>query len=467
MRVVNPMPDSTIQRSVKSEIKNTLSLGIPLIISQLIYSCSGFIGTAMVARLGQEALAASVLVSMIWMSLSVFFFGILNAVSVLVSHQYGAKNDKAIRDVMGQALLFGMMICIPIILVLFSMPAFLKWSNQSHHVIHLASQYMRALLWTIPGLVVLVIYEQFLMGVGRGKIVLRISMLVVPIEIPLIYLLIFGKGWIPACGVAGVGYGFAITYTITAIFLVTYLLKSKQFRRFIVFNNLFEIKKDYLKELIRVGLPIGFMQMIEVSTFAITTVWIARFGTTILAAHQIVMQYLGFFITTVFAMSQAVTVRVGHAVGRQDLLGVQYAIYIGMVLSFLCILCIAAVFIWMPHLLLQLDINIKDPANNGLIRDTSTLLFICAMLLFCDNFRIIGFGALRGLKDTHFAMYTSLIGFWGVGLSMAFLLGFVFHLQGPGIWWGLVMGIATGAVIIMARLHYKLHHTKIITEPQP
>ena len=108
------MSDPTIHHSIKSEIKNTLSLGIPLIASQLIYACSGFIGTAMVARLGEEALAASVLVSMIWMSLSVFFFGILNAVSVLVSHQYGARNDKAISDIMGQAFLFGMMICIPI-----------------------------------------------------------------------------------------------------------------------------------------------------------------------------------------------------------------------------------------------------------------------------------------------------------------------------------------------------------------
>src|SRR5690349_17405096 len=97
------MPHTNLIHSIKSELKDTLSLSIPLVSSQLIYACSGFIGTAMVAHLGQEALAASVLVSMIWMSLSVLFFGILNSISVLVSHQFGAKNNRAISEIMGQA----------------------------------------------------------------------------------------------------------------------------------------------------------------------------------------------------------------------------------------------------------------------------------------------------------------------------------------------------------------------------
>ena len=112
------MSYDTTFHSIKSEIKDTISLSIPLIASQLIYACSGFIGTAMVAHLGQDALAASVLVSMIWMSLSVFFFGILNSVSVLVSHQFGANNDKAISEIMGQAFILGIIVTIIMVLLL-------------------------------------------------------------------------------------------------------------------------------------------------------------------------------------------------------------------------------------------------------------------------------------------------------------------------------------------------------------
>ena len=69
---------------IKSEIKHNLRLSLPLIASQLVYSCSGFLGTAMVARLGQTALAASVLVTMIWFVLSVFFFSQTKNISLFV-----------------------------------------------------------------------------------------------------------------------------------------------------------------------------------------------------------------------------------------------------------------------------------------------------------------------------------------------------------------------------------------------
>lgn len=455
------MSQKPLLHSIKNEIKDTLSISIPLIASQLIYACSGFIGTAMVAHLGQDALAASVLVSMLWMSLSVLFFGILNAVSVLVSQQYGAKNYAAISQIMGKSFLLGVILFIIMLLLLSSMPLFLHWSHQPHNVIKLSLQYTHALLWTIPGLVMLIICEQFLAGTNHAKIVLRISLLIVPIEIPLIYILIFGKLGLPAFGVAGIGYGFAVTYTGTALCLMYYLAKSKHYAQYGIFKAINIANLHWLRELIRVGTPMGCMHVIEVSTFALTTFWIARFGTTILAAHQIVMQFLSFVITLVFAMSQAVTIRVGHAVGKQDISGIRLAIYTGMGLNFVCIVIVAIAFNVVPNFFLQLDMNILDPRNKALMLDSASLLSIAGVLVLFDNFRIIGFGALRGLKDTKFPMYASFIAFWLIGLSLCYVLGFTLHLGGQGVWWGLTLGIAAGAFILFLRLQYLLKRIDI------
>lgn len=446
----------TLTHSIKSEIKNTLTLGIPLVTAQLIYACSGFIGTALVAQLGQDALAASILVSITWTSLSTLFFGILNSISVLVSHQYGAKNYKTISDIMGQSFILGITVAICMGLLLYCVPFLLRLTDQSPEVMRLSLLYLYSLLWTIPGLVILIIYEQFLAGVNKAKFVLRISLLVVPIEIPLIYMLIFGKFGFPACGVAGVGYGFAITYTATAIILTFYLAKAKDYRKFNIFLNFRKIEMHWLKELVRLGFPMGCMHVVEVSTFAISTFWIARFGTTMLAAHQIVFQYISFAITFVFAMSQAVTIRVGFAVGRQDLSGIHFAIYVGVLLNFICMLIIALAFYLIPHFFLSLDINVHQKANALLVQDASLLLGISGVLLLFDNFRIIGFGALRGLKDTKFPMYTAVISFWGIGLCSIYLFTSVFHFGAAGIWWGLTFGIACGAVLVFARLLYLL-----------
>src|SRR3989338_1576849 len=147
---------------IKTEIKKNLAVSMPLIAAQLIYAFSGFLGTAMIAHLGKNELAASVLVNMLWATLSTIFFGIINAVSILVSHQYGAKNDKAICEIMGQAYLLGIVLTLLILLALFSMPLFLRLSHQSPEVLTLASFYMKSLMFTVPGLVMVVITEQFL-----------------------------------------------------------------------------------------------------------------------------------------------------------------------------------------------------------------------------------------------------------------------------------------------------------------
>lgn len=438
--------------SIKNEIKNTVSISLPLIASQLIYACSGFIGTVMVAHLGQDALAASVLVSMIWMALLVFFIGILNAVSILVAHQYGARNVKAISEIMGQSYIVGIAISLIMIIILYFLPHLLHWSKQPPQVLKLAHEYIFSLIWTIPTLVMLIINEQFLAAIGRAKIVLRISLLIVPIEIPIIYILVFGKFGFPQCGIAGIGYGFAISYALTAIGLALFLGLANHYKKYELFYAVNRVNWNYIKELILVGLPMGFMHLIEVSTFAIGTFWIAQFGTTILAAHQITIQFLNFFIMIIFAMSQAVTIRVGHNIGERNVPGTKYASYIGALLSFCIMAIVAVILIAFPNLLLMMDIDIHNPANAQLINNTTMLLSICAITLIFDNFRVIGFGALRGLKDTRFPMYTTFISFWIIGLPLAYLFGFIFHYSGQGIWWGLTLGILTGAIIVYARL---------------
>ena len=167
------MPSLIFTRPFWRETKQLFSLGLPLIASQLIYSLSGFLGTVMVAHLGEQTLAASVLVSMIWFTLSVLFFGILNAVSVLVAHQFGAKNPRGITEVMGQALILGCIMTVLLTLVLQAMPYFLRWSSQPPVVLALAMQYMHSLQWTVPGLVACIIYENHLINDVEGDLGVR------------------------------------------------------------------------------------------------------------------------------------------------------------------------------------------------------------------------------------------------------------------------------------------------------
>jgi MATE family multidrug resistance protein len=441
---------------IKQEIKSNLRLSVPFIASQTIYSLSGFVGTAMVARLGQVSLAASVLVSMLWFTLSILFFGILNAVSVAVSHQYGAKDGEGINRFMGQAYVIGFLMSIIMILLLLCLPYLLSYSHQPANVLHQARLYTYALMWTVPSLIYLIITEQFLGGIGKAKVVLVTSVIIVPLEITAIYILMFGKLGLPPLGISALGFGFALSYFTTAVGLTLYLCLTKAYKNYHIYRHINQFHLASLNMLIKIGLPLGLAQGIEVSGFAILTLWMGHFGTTMLAAHQIVMQFLGLMVTLLFAMSQAVTVRLGHLAGANDYRKLPGAVVIGLGLSFAVIVLVVLGFNIYHLPLLSLDINIHDIHNAQLITDTLSIFTIVAFWLIIENFRIIGQGGLRGLKDTISLFIIAAISFWGVGLPMAYLLGFHTTMGGHGLWWGFSVGIVVGAIITLWRLYYLL-----------
>jgi MATE family multidrug resistance protein len=68
-----------------------------------------------------------------------------------------------------------------------------------------------------------------------------------------------------------------------------------------------------------------------------------------------------------------------------------------------------------------------------------------------DGAQAIGSGMLRGLHDTRVPMVFAAVGYWGIGLSLAVLLGFATPLAGIGIWIGLAAGLAAVAVMMTTR----------------
>lgn len=442
--------------SIKQEIYDSISLSVPLIGSWVIYAFSGFLGTAMVARLGHDALAASVLVNTLWAAISVFFIGVFTAVCVLVAHEYGAKNYLGISKIIGQAFILALIMLVPVIVAIAMLPHLLQLSAQTASVMALAVDYAHAMVWSAPGIILLVALENFLNGIGRTKLSLWVSIIQVPIEVFFMYVFIFGKLGMPNCGIAGVGYGLAMSFMATNIILIIYLSKASFAQPFQIFKHLLYFDKKYFLEILKIGMPIGFMYLIEVAAFAFATFLMSRFSTLVLAAHQIVMQYLGLTINSTFALSQATSIRVGQFMGQKNLPGVRVAGYVGMCSSFILMTLVAIVYWFAPRLLLQIDLDIHAPENAELVKSAILLLGVLAVFQMFESIRIIVFGALRGIKDTRYSMYVSLFSFWAVGIVGAWLFGFVLHMQGVGIWIGLSLGSGLGALLLLRHWHQML-----------
>jgi MATE family multidrug resistance protein len=434
-----------------TETKVSLALALPLIASEFVYGLSGFISTIMVAHLGREALAANVLVWNIFIALVLFFIGILIAVGVMVAHSHGACDKVGIRQITQQGIILAFILAIPMMLVMLIAPDILIWSGQDPVVIKLATPYFYSLIWSMLTINLTIVFEQFLIGIALTRLVMLISIVAVPLQLFFGYAFTFGAFGIPAMGLVGMGYGIVASNFAIIIPLILYVHFSYKCREYKIFTKFWYFRRKYFNELLRVGLPIGGMYFIEVALFAVVALMMGKFGSTVLAAHQIAYQYWMCALTIVFGLSQGATIRIGHEVGRQNKSAVQYVAYVNMSISFAIMLFISLLYVMLPKWLIGLDINVDAPKYRSLVENATTLLFIAAILQLGDCLRLIGVAALRALKDTKIPMYISVVGFWLIAFPLAYLFGFHWHFGGAGVWWGLAIGLLITMIIVLMR----------------
>lgn len=450
-------------QSIFSEAFRSLKLSLPLIAAQLAYGASGFIATVMIAHTGRDQLATHALVWGTFIVLILFFIGILNAVSVLVSQSHGAKDDHGVQQATFQGLILSLIFALPMMLTVWIAPFVLSWTGQSAAIIKLATPYFHSLGWCMLPLNALIVIEQFLIGISRSRLVLLISLVEVPMEIFFMYAFIFGKFGFPECGLSGIGYGIAVAVT-TLILLILFLARfSKDCERYSLRLRQLKFNRKYLFELVRVGTPLGLMYCIEVGLFTVIVFMMGKLSEDVLAAHQIAIQCFSFTMTIIFGVSMGASVRIGNEVGQNNKDALKLAAYVNMGIGFCFMLVLAVLYIGFPKLIISLDVDVNAEKYQAVVQYAIKFLFIASILQAIDCFRLMSVLILRGLKDTKFTMYVSLVTFWLIAFPCAYVLGFILNFGGSGIWWGLVIGFTASFIALFWRFHRLLARVDLTT----
>jgi MATE family multidrug resistance protein len=437
--------------SYLADSKRILVTAMPLVAAQLVQGSSGFISTLMLAKVGANELAACGLVSFWFFTILVLFWGMLGGTSVLTAHAYGARNKEQVKKVICQGMVFAALLCLPMLLSIDGATWFIHRLNINLAVRELAVKYLWAMAWTILPGTYLVLFEQFLLGIAKNRAVMLFSLLSVPLTIAFSYPLVFGKLGLPKMGIAGIGYGTALAYTIVIIYMLLYITRYKPFRRYVSAKRLFKIDRTLFNEFLRLGWPIGIVAGIDVCYFAVLAYFMGQLHSVALAAHQIVLQYIGLIIMVAFGFMNATTVLVSQACGRQDFNQIKTLGNLSIALGSLVTLFMGLGYMLFARHLVALDLDITAPTNQALVLLTTHLLSIAVFYQVANSARLITQGALRGLKDTKMPMFINLMAFWALAFPASYWLAMQQKWGPPGLWWGTVLGVAVGAMLIILR----------------
>ncbi|MBA2654640.1 MAG: MATE family efflux transporter [Gammaproteobacteria bacterium] len=442
-----------------TEMKHLLILALPLMLSEVVDASFSFTATLLSARLGIIELAAGGLVTTLFITIMIFMWGILVAVSTLVSQRHGAKDHAGISRVLKDALILATLFSIPGMLLVWNMSPILLFFGQKPETIEIAKHYLHALTWAVFPDFWAVVLLQFVIGLGKTRLALLFNAVKVPVTLLISYIFMNGKFGMPKLGIAGLGWGISTGMWIATLLLLSYIIFNADLRHYLFKES--KTKKHYIFEILRTGLPIAGMFCIEVGYFTVMALVMGRIGSLVLAANQVVTQFTGFFTVVIaFAYAQAVSIKVGHAVGRREIHATPKITYGGLIVA-VGLMTIVAFFYWfMPQHLIGIDLDPHHSKNIMITHYATQFMFVAGFVQIFESARIVLFGALRGLGETHFSMMTSLVIFWLIAFPIGLLLTFVMGLGGIGMWIGMAIGTLTGAILLFWWLHRALRIRK-------
>jgi len=433
------------------EIRTLLRLGWPIMVAQLAQCAIGFIDTLMAARAGANDLAAIALGSSLWLPLYLALGGILMATTPLVAHLVGARRERRSRQVLQQAVWIALLLSLIGVIFLRNPEPVLDLLQLEIRLAHTTRDYLAAISWGFPAFLLYQVVRSYSEGFGKTHPVMRIAVLGTLCNIPLNYLLIFGKLGLPELGGVGCGYASAIVMWIMLLTGIAYLLRSSRFRPLRLSKHWQSPRTGVIRTFLKLGLPIGFALLIESSMFSVMALLIAPLGENVIAANQITISYTGMVFMVPLSIAMALTIRVGQLAGGGQAEAARQAVITGIMIT----LGIAMISSTLSLLLAESIVRLYTDRTE-IISLAASLISIAAVFQFSDALQVSAAGALRGYKDTAVPLLMVFIAYWLIGLPTGYILGFTHWItpaQGAsGLWYGLLIGLSAGATLLTTRL---------------
>ncbi len=443
--------------SKKYHIVQTIKLSLPLIISQLTVMLIGVVDTVMAGKgLGTIPLAAVSIGGALWAIGVMFVLGILMAVPPMISELDGANQRSKVGALVRQLMWLAIFLGLFFFIVIRNLTPMFELFGTQKEVIPVAIDYLKAISWGILFFPMFLVFRYVADGLSHTRMTMYISFLGLALNVPFNYILMFGKFGFPALGVTGCGIASALVIFIQAVVFGLIISKHKWFSSLDVFKQFDKLDWVVMKQVLKIGIPIGVALFAEGGFFSIVTMLASTLSPEVIAAHQIALNFSSLLFMTPLGLSMAITIRVGNAVGRKSEIDTRRAGMIGILLIFITQIFIAGFIFSFPEMVSKIY---TDDTKVQLI--AVQLLFLAAIFQMSDGIQVAAAGALRGIKDTTFLMYSTTIAFWLFGFGASWWFCFKENMGAAGLWIGLIFGLTVAAILNFMRFEKKTRLRKV------
>ena len=436
-----------LNRNYRDKLHRLLSVMVPIICTQIAIMGMNFFDASMSGQAGDVDLAGAAIGGNIWMPIQTGLSGILMAAMPLVANLLGAGEKQKIMVVVRHGLLLAL--CFALLVLVGGaafLPHFLQNMGLAPEVYHVALWYLGGLgLGVIPFFMITPL-RSLVDTLGYTHLTMRIYLLALPINACLNYVLIFGKLGLPRLGGIGAGVASGLTFWLLLCIFAFVLTRLEPFKGYDVFGFV-RPKASWLKEYLRIGVPMGVSIFMETSIFGVVALFIAKFGTETIAAHQAALNFSSLIYMLPLSFSLALTIVVGVEYGAKNYQGARDYVTIGLQTS----LGIAG-FYMLAEYFLREQIALIYTTNPDVVALVKVFLLYAIGWQAGDAIAAPIQGILRGYKDVDATFWASMLAYWGICLPLGLFLDYKVGNGAFAYWQSLDCGVISSATLLSLRL---------------
>ena len=406
-------------------------------VGQIAVMAFGVTDTLVAARYSSEALAALSVGSATYISIFVALLGVLSAQLPTWSALRGANRAHELGRSVRQSLYLAGIVSALGMAILLLPGTLLEWTRVPEALRPQVVSYLGILAFALPPALLFRLYSTLNQSLGKPLLVTWIQIGALGMKIPLSVWFVFGGAGLPAMGVAGCAFATLVVNWIMVGIAVLMLRTQDLYRPYQVWHRMEPPHWHTIRSFASLGIPTGLAIMVEVTSFTLMALFIARLGTVASASHQVASTLTAMLYMMPLSLGIATSARVSFWLGAGDPRQARTAMVLGLKLALGMALASALVLLLLHQPLARLFAGPNPPV----VTLAASLLPWVALYHLFDATQAVAVFILRsyGIATASLVIYGVLL--WGVGLGGGYVLAYqgalgLGPMQTPAAFWG-------------------------------
>ena len=405
-----------------------------VLVGQLAVMSFSIADTLIAGRYSPQALAVLSLASSIYISIYVALNGLMQALLPAWAELHGGARHAELGRAVRQALYIAAGAAVLGIVGLWFPDVWLSLTEVPAELWPDVRAYLRILALALVPSLLFRMYSTLNQSLGLPRLVTWLQAGALLVKVPLSFALTYGVPGMPGMGVVGCAWA---TLAVNLLMLLAglWLLRTQDiYQPYGLWQWPEKPNGPTLRRFLGLGIPAGLSIMVEVTSFTLMALFIARLGAVALASHQIAASLAALLYMVPLALGIASSARTGYWIGAGQALKARRAAGLGIGLA------IGAALIGALMLFMGRNVVAQAFSNDAqVVQAASVWLAWVALYHLADAVQAVCAFVLRCYRITlrPLLIYTALL--WGVGLYGGYLWAY----QGWGSGWPMRANVDT------------------------